>query len=442
MPSDNFKLICKALGFFLPYLGRLALQRVAAAHHRWTWQDTADAKNVVVLGGSFAGIELVKRLAETLPTGFKVVWVEKNSHFNYSFNFPRFSVMTGHEHEAFIPYDGVARGAPAGIFRRIQDTAVGLTENQVLLESGDKIDYAYLAIATGSSQPLPVQVAATERIDACYELQGVQEIIKTSHKIAVVGGGAVGVELASDIKDFYPDKDVTLIHSHGQLMNRFGKRLGDYALSALQDELKIRVLLNERPEMPATGNMARSAALTFSDGHEEQFDLIVSAFLFFHVWSPNKSTYQIGCTGQRPNSSILASLLPSAISKENSRILVQPTLQVLTTDAPRPDTPIFAFGDVADHCGPRMARAGWMQAGVVLDNILAMICGQTPSRTYTPNVFLEGAIKLTLGKTHNVVYATDADDSDVMVPARNNRLDLGIERAWKEFGVRADFKRA
>ncbi|KND89837.1 Apoptosis-inducing factor 2 [Tolypocladium ophioglossoides CBS 100239] len=422
MPSDNTKLIVKALGFFLPHFGRVAVQRVAAVHHSWTWQDTADAKNVVVLGGSFAGIELVTRLAETLPTGFKVVWIEKNSHLNYSFTFPRFSVMTGHEHTAFIPYDGVARGAPAGIFTRIQDTAVGLTENQVLLASGDKVDYAYLAIATGSSQPLPVQVSATERRDACHELQGVQETIKASQKIAIVGGGAVGVELASDIKDFYPDKDVTLIHARGQLMSHFGKRLQDYTLSALQDELKIRVLLNERPKIPADRNIGTSAKLTFSDGREEQFHLI------------------IGCTGQRPNSSVLASLLPSAISEETSRILVQQTLQVLATDASSPDTPIFAFGDVADHGGPRMARAGWMQAGVALDNILAMIRGLKPSRKYEPNVFVEGAIKLTLGKTHNVVYAMDADGSDVMIPAKDGRLDLGIERAWKQFG--ADFKLA
>ncbi|KAI1077857.1 hypothetical protein F5B20DRAFT_550578 [Whalleya microplaca] len=423
MPSDNVKLIYKSLGFFLPYLGRLALQRVAATYHGWRWRDTADAKNVVVLGGSFAGIELVKRLAETLPTGFKVVWIEKNSHFNYLFNFPRFAVMTGHEHEAFIPYNGVARGTPAGIFKRIQDTAVKLTEDQVLLASGDKIDYAYLAIATGSSQPLPVQVVATERSEACHELQGVQQTIKTSHRIAVIGGGAVGVELASDIKDFYRDKDVTLIHSHGQILSHFGNRLGEYALRALRDELKIRVLLNERPKMPTTGNMTRSATLSFSDGHEEHFDLV------------------IGCTGQQPNSSILASLLPSAISKESSRILVQPTLQVSTTEAPIPDTPIFAFGDVAEHGGPRMARAGWLQSEVVLDNILAMIGGHTPWRRYTPNVFIEGAIKLTLGKTHNVVYAIDADGSDVMVPARNGRLDLEIERAWKEFGVGSEFKR-
>lgn len=282
MPSDHFKLIAKALGFFVPYFGKVAVQRVASTYHAWTWQAISDAKNVVVVGGSFAGIELVKRLAETLPTGFKVVWIEKNSHLNYSFNFPRFSVMTEHEHEAFIPYDGVARGAPEGIFTRIQDTAVGLTEDHVLLSSGDKVPYAYLAIATGTSQPLPVQVSSTEHDGACYELQSVQETIKASQKIAIVGGGAVGVQLSSDIKDFYPKKDVTLIHSRGELMSNFGKRLREYTLPALRDELKIRVILNERPKMPPGGNMVKSAPLTFSDGRQEEFDLIVSRIRPLH----------------------------------------------------------------------------------------------------------------------------------------------------------------
>ncbi|KFZ23965.1 hypothetical protein V502_01557 [Pseudogymnoascus sp. VKM F-4520 (FW-2644)] len=417
MVSDKVKIIGKAVIFYFPLLVRLAIQRVAALLHSWTWQDTADFKNVVVVGGSFAGMELVKRLAETLPTGFKVVWIEKNSHLNYTFTFPRFSVMTGHEHMSFIPYDGVAKNAPPGIFKRIQDTAVGLTKNQVLLASGDRIDYAYVAIATGSSQPLPVQVLATERSDACQELQGVQETIKASQNIAIIGGGAVGVELASDIKDFYPDKDVTLIHSRGQLLSHFGKRLQDYALKALREELKICVLLNERPKMPAGESMARSATLTFSDGRKEKFDLI------------------IGCTGQQPNSFIMTSLLPGAISKETSRILVQPTLQVATADEPNIGAPIFAFGDVADHNGPRMARAGWMQAGVVLDNILSMIGGRAPWRIYHPNEFIEGAIKLTLGKTHSVIYAIDANGSDVLVPAKNGSLDLDIKRAWKMYGA-------
>ena len=81
-----------------------------------------------------------------------------------------------------------------------------------------------------------------------------------------------------------------------------------------------------------------------------------------------------------------------------------------------------------------MARAGWLQAGVVADNILAMIHGQEPSRTYKPNVFVERAIKLTLGKTHTVTYSSDEDGSDMMFPSRNGALDLEIDRAWKQFG--------
>ncbi|KAI8667777.1 Pyr-redox-2 domain-containing protein [Fusarium keratoplasticum] len=421
MVPDSIKLVGKALNFFIPYLGTLAVQRVAAIYHNWTWHDTPDAQNVVVIGGSFAGIELAKRLAETLPTGYKAVLIEKNSHLNYSFNFPRFSVMEGHEHQAFIPYDAICQGGPPGILTRIQNTVVDITEKQIILASGDKIDYTYLAIATGSSQPLPVQVSATELQDACLEMQSVQEKIKASQRIAIVGGGAVGVQISSDIKGFYLDKDVTLIHSRGQLMNYFGKRLQDYTLTVLRDVLKIRVLLNERPKLPPQGNMATSATLTFSDGSEEQFDLI------------------IGCTGQRANSSVLQSLYPSAISKETSRILVEPTLQVSGDGSLASGARIFAFGDVADHGGPHMARAGWMQSRVVLDNILAMIRGEKPTQTYKPNMFIEGAIKLTLGKTQNVVYSMENDGSDVLVPG-NGHLDLDIKRAWSQFG--ADFKQA
>jgi len=278
---EKARLVSKGLGFFLPYLGRVVIQQTAAVLHRWTWRDTPEAKNVVVVGGSFAGIELVRRLAQTLPTGYKTVWIEKNSHLNYSFNFPRFSVMVGQEHTAFIPYDGVASSAPRGILTRVQDKAVEVTENQVILASGQKIDYAYLVIATGSSQPLPVNVLSTDRVAACHELQEVQQAIIASQRVAIVGGGAVGVELASDIKDFYPEKDVTLIHSRNSLLNTFGKRLQDYALTALRNELNVRVLLNDRPQMPTGSNMARSAALKFSDNREERFDLILS-FIFSH----------------------------------------------------------------------------------------------------------------------------------------------------------------
>lgn len=89
-----------------------------------------------------------------------------------------------------------------------------------------------------------------------------------------------------------------------------------------------------------------------------------------------------------------------------------------------------------------MGRAGWMQASVVLNNILAMIQGQEPSHDYVPDFFIEGAIKLTLGRAHKVTYATENSDShsDFLFISRDENLDLEAEAAWKEYG--ADFKQA
>lgn len=78
---------------------------------------------------------------------------------------------------------------------------------------------------------------------------------------------------------------------------------------------------------------------------------------------------------------------------------MRPTLQVHDTDNDNTAFPhIFALGDVAETGGPRMSRAGMAQAEIVLQNILAMIWEREPSATYKPNLLLEGALKLTLGK--------------------------------------------
>ena len=86
-------------------------------------------------------------------------------------------------------------------------------------------------------------------------------------------------------------------------------------------------------------------------------------------------------------------MLPNSIS-ETGLIRTRPTLQVSDEKIFN----IFAIGDVADTGGPKMARAGMVQAEVVQRNIQRLIHGASDSlEVYTPN-FLEGALKLSLGK--------------------------------------------
>jgi NADH dehydrogenase FAD-containing subunit len=272
MFSDKFRLFAQVLKLIVPFTFTLLGQRISAIIHKHTYQclPTSETKNVVVIGGSFAGFQLAKRLTETLPTGYRVILVEKNSHLNYLFTFPRFSVVKGYEQYAFIPYTGLTKSAPEGIFCHVQDSAVEITEEFVVLSRGEQIGYEYLIIATGTSSSLPSKVESTDREGGQKELRGMQDRIAEAKRIAIVGGGAVGVEIASDIKSYFPMKDVAIIHSRGQLLQSFGKRLHEHTIKVLE-EMRVAVLLKERPKIPEDGN-----TLELLGGKKEEFDLIAS----------------------------------------------------------------------------------------------------------------------------------------------------------------------
>ncbi|KAF1965003.1 FAD/NAD(P)-binding domain-containing protein, partial [Bimuria novae-zelandiae CBS 107.79] len=324
-------------------------------------------KTVLVIGGSFAGYQTAKRLSETLPTGYKVVLVERNSHLHYVFVFPRFSVVSGKEQYVFIPYTGLVRGAPEGIIKVVTDEVVRMSDGFVELKNGGKLWFEYLVFATGTTAALPGKVAATEREGGVKELRDMQERIERATRIAVVGGGTVGVEVASDIKDFWKEKDVTLVHSRARLLTRFGEGLSGYVVKRLE-EMGVEVRLSERPDMEVEAGVLR-----FASREEDEYDLIIP------------------CTGQRPNSSILSALSPFSISKENSQVVVKPSLQIIDGRFPH----VFALGDVTATGGPKMARSALFQAEVVVKNILSLIKGTSKLEAYKPNFLLEGAIKLT-----------------------------------------------
>ncbi|KAF1994751.1 oxidoreductase [Amniculicola lignicola CBS 123094] len=411
MLSDYLRLFSKVFTIVIPYALTLLRQKISATVHSYTYHrvPTSQVKTVVVVGGSFSGIQVVKRLSETLPTGYRVLLLEKNSHLNYLFCFPRFSVVggKGYEKYAFIPYDGLAKKAPRGIFERKQGEVQSVGRREIVLVSGEKIPFEYLILATGTSSSLPSKVLSTNSKGGMTELQGIQERIARAKRIAVVGGGAVGVELAGDIKDHYGgEKYVTLFHSRGQLLNLFGKRLQEHTMEAF-GALGVTVVLNERPKL-----VQEDGEWRIEDKKGEVFDLVIP------------------CTGQRPNSGLLAKLSPSSISQDTSRILVKPTLQI--TDPALQH--IFAIGDVAETGGPRMARAAFVQGEIVVENLLALIEGKTELKTYKPDFDFEGAIKLTLGKTKTAIYSMDNSGRELLV-AMKGKEDMGVKSQWRFFGA-------
>ncbi|KAI1623826.1 putative disulfide oxidoreductase [Exophiala viscosa] len=401
---ESIVVYTKLIGYIFTIAVRNVSSSIRYAIHAKTYKAVPKPLNVVVVGASFAGYHAAKVLANSLPTGYRVVIIEKNTHFQFSWVFPRFSVVPDHEHKAFIPYGPYLKSAPDGSYLFLQDSVIEVARDVVRLRSGKEIQYTYLVMATGSQGGVPSRLNAEEKSTGMDVLRGLQERIRNSKDLVVLGGGPAGVELATDAKEHYATKNVTLIHSRMQLLNGFDPKLHNVALKTLH-ELGVNVILGER-----LGNKAALGdEVSLHTGQKIPCDLLVK------------------CIGQTGATKSIANLTPSCLT-QSGHIKVKPTLQV--TDPAFPT--IYAVGDVAELGINRNSRAAMHQATVAAENIVNAI-HEKPQAEYRYEWWQDG-IELTLGLTKTVVFLR-VDGRVALMHKSGKEIALGSARCWKLLGA-------
>lgn len=106
-------------------------------------------------------------------------------------------------------------------------------------QGSSQIPFDYLAIATGTILTQPAAMKYDDKVPSVEYLKKHQSDIKRSMSIIIVGGGAVGVQMATDLKEYYPDKEVTVVQSRACLMPQFHEKLHNLVKKRF-DELGIR----------------------------------------------------------------------------------------------------------------------------------------------------------------------------------------------------------
>ncbi|KAJ5937009.1 hypothetical protein N7466_003459 [Penicillium verhagenii] len=394
--------------------------RLRSIVHRFTYQAGSQPKNIVIVGASFAGYHAARCLANSLPSGYRVVVIEKNSHFQLTWVLPRFCVVDGHDNKAFIPYGSYVKGPP-GSCHWVRDivTSVIPAENKgsdrcregsrggnVKLASGDSIPYEYLVLATGSAAGLPSRVCETDKEAGMKALSDQRQKIAKAQDIVVVGGGPAGIELAADAKAQFPEKRVTLIHSRATLLNDgFGTKM-HLAICEEMDRLGVNLVLGQKPSIPD----GMTGSIKLSGGDVIHYDCLIK------------------CVGQKPNSSLLSFLSPETFTR-SGYIRVQPSLQVLDDAFPE----IYAAGDVIEAGAIKNARSAVQQAQTVAVNICRHIHGQRQIEYMQQ--WWEGTTKLTLGVGKSVVYITDYC-VEVLFSSGRQKIELDSAMVWKYFGAK------
>jgi NADH dehydrogenase FAD-containing subunit len=335
--------------------------------------ESDERVDVLVLGASFAGIELALQLArrsEAKP--LRTVVVDRQAEHGY--------IPLVHERlcgrldpaRATLDTRAFVDSLPATRF--VHDEVVGLdvSAKTAELASGKTISARFVVVALGSTLH-PPDLPGAERLRSHKDGTAFDDAVRTldatlrehdAASVVVVGAGITGVELAAELADLHRQRPsgwnaprVTLVGSSATLLPELAPGVGRKAarvLEALQVDVRLGARLEAMHEEAATVRESPTG------GAPQTVEVLCDLAFWTGGVRPMPILAQLG--------------LPRT---DAGWLAVGPTLQCFPADPEQPD--IFACGDAVRVMGgegqwPTMQRAIeclW-QAKVVARNIATL----------------------------------------------------------------------
>jgi NADH dehydrogenase FAD-containing subunit len=311
---------------------------------------TTARSSVVVLGGGYGGIRAAKALDDVAD----VTLVDPTEAFVHNVAAWRALVEPSWLERIFFPYEHLlAEG------RFIRDRAVAVDGRRVVLASGEVLEPDYLVLATGSAYPFPAKTEEPDIASARARHRAAHEALLAAGRALIVGAGPSGLELAGEIKAFFPDKHVTIADvSEDILVGPYDQALRDELrrqLDALGVELRLGAALGELPSVPPA--TLGAIVVATADGDDLAADIWFRAF------------------GVRAHSEYLTRGALADRRDDRGYVRVDEHLRVVG------ETQIFALGDLAD-ADRDMAGIAGRQAAVVAANLRTLITGTGELTSY------------------------------------------------------------
>ncbi|CAI5732897.1 unnamed protein product [Hyaloperonospora brassicae] len=351
---------------------------------------------IVIVGGGAAGISTAQALAKNLNQSddTDVVLLEKSSYFYHVVGAPRAFVDADYTSKMFIPFDNAIPKSAANYVRVVRGVAmrISVDPNEVSYHAIDgndketdeteKLQFDYLVLATGSTYSVPVKPGIDDfaRLAVEVKLQEVRFHIEKAEKVVVVGGGAVGCEVAAEVKSKWPNKSVTIVHASKRLVS--GSNLNDkfyVKLNSSLHKLGVKVILGERLTKRLHGNVFEKCTLRTDKGTELEADV------------------QLLCGGFSPIVTLVQELDASLITQRGA-VKVNSQLQVEGEKYAH----LFALGDMCSHPAPKMAFIAGEQGKFLAGELAAVIRKKQPGFTNPFKVPAVAAMILPLGPSGGV----------------------------------------
>ena len=339
---------------------------------------------VVVVGGGYGGITVAKGLDSIAD----VVLVESKDQFVHNAAALRGTVDDVWQQAMFMPYSYLLSHGEV-----VQGTVASVEGTTVKLYGQDPVEGDFVVFATGSTYPFPAKQITNQARIAQRRLEDLRGSLQNAERVLLVGGGTVGLELAGELKAFYPGMEVVVVEKEDQILpwpeysDAFRDLVRQQAADMGIQMLEGAPLAYLPPNQP--GQLGRFKVET-TKGEPIEADM----------W--------FQCYGSKPITGYLRGTDYDDALNDDGTVRVLPTMQVAGHDH------AFAVGDITDVNESKRADAARNQARTVVANIAAMIEGEDPKSTYTPR---RDWIVLPLGPDHGASQIVDEEGKTRIVGA-------------------------
>lgn len=338
-----------------------------------------ERQNVVVVGGGGTGAFVIQNLSAKLdPSKYNLILITPRPYFLHLIGTIRMVVTSEGklEERNAIPLDRCFANGNGTLHI---GTVVSISDNRekgghVTLADGKTVDYSILVLTPGSSWDGPLAMP-DGKAELAQWSKNWRSKFEKAEDVLLVGGGAVGIEFAGEIKEFYPHKKVTIVHGQDLLLNN---TYPDKWRKDVEQRLRRRgVNLVMGDIVPSDALASEGGSVKTRNGKTITTDLIV----------PTR--------GPRPNTSFIGASLSEHTLTPDGRVKIFPTFQLQAH--PR----IFAGGDITDWPEQKQAGKYYKHADIISANVLSLLADQKPTVMY------KGAyemIVVTIGKTGGAAY--------------------------------------
>lgn len=292
------------------------------------------------------------------------------------------------------------------------------TKTATIRESSDQHErtetYDFFISATGLRRVWPVVPSALTKKAYLIEMnRHIDAVTSSSDPVLVVGGGAVGIEMAAELKTVQPNVKVTLAHSRAKLLSAepLPEQVQDCALE-LTRASGVECLLEHRltrstPIKNAAGQDAYE--VEFENGHKMTASVVIMAI--------SKSV---------PSTDFL----PKEALSEEGLVNVSPSLQLKNKDIPNSESH-FAIGDQINWSGIKRCGGAMHQGKYAGLNIHQLMQRELEGAEVKFNEIGEvpPMIGLAVGK-QGISYGPEGMKSGPQVMQYFFEEDLGFKRKF------------